>query len=182
MDQQGDTPRSLQVDPPGTLAPYMPEPQSTAEQRKVGAAATDLLAIAKPIFDEMIAILGGVDPRVFKEFQRRPLPEDAQRACGAWASCVVNNGGIDADEGEFHRDVRESPYGFSCAIACGDFEEGDLIMYELGVVLQMKPCDIILFPDSLITHKNTKVKGRRKSVVPSRKRTCLIIGHAFFQM
>jgi hypothetical protein len=123
------------------------------------------LAIATPIFDEMTAILGGVEPGVFKEFQRRPLPEDAQRACGAWASCVVNDGGVDADEGEFHRDVRESPFGFSCAIACGDFEEGHLVMYELGFVLEMKPCDIILFPDSLITHKNTKVKGRRKSVV-----------------
>jgi hypothetical protein len=149
----------------GTWASYMPDPQTTAEQREAGAAATELLAIATPIFDEMTAILGGVEPGVFKEFQRRPLPEDAQRACGAWASCVVNDGGVDADEGEFHRDVRESPFGFSCAIACGDFEEGHLVMYELGFVLEMKPCDIILFPDSLITHKNTKVKGRRKSVV-----------------
>jgi hypothetical protein len=56
-------------------------------------------------------------------------------------------------------------FGFSCTIACGDFEEGHLIMYQLGVVLEMKPCDITLFPDSLITHKNTKVKGHRKSVV-----------------
>jgi hypothetical protein len=47
-------------------------------------------------------------------------------------------------------------------------------MYELWIMLEMKPGDIILFPDSLITHKNTKVKGRRKS--------CLNIGHAFFQM
>jgi hypothetical protein len=149
----------------GTWGPYMPKPQTTAEQREAGAAATELLATAKPIFDEMTTILGGVEPGVFKEFQRRPLPEDAQRACGAWASCVVNNGGIDADEGDFHRDVRESPFGFSCAIACGDFEDGHLIMYELGVMLQMKSCDITLFPDSLITHKTTKVKGRRKSVV-----------------
>ena len=143
----------------------MPTPQTTAEQREAGEAATELLAIAKPIFDECTAYLGGIDPGVFKEFQRRQLPEDAQRACGAWAACVVNNGSVDAAEGRFHRDVRESPYGYSCAIACGDFEDGHLIMYELGIVLEMKPYDIILFPDSLITHKNTKVQGRRKSVV-----------------
>jgi hypothetical protein len=120
------------------------------------------LAIAKPIFDEMTAILGGVAPGIFKEFQRWPMPEDAPRACGAWSSCVVNNGGVDADEGEFHRDVRESPFGFSCAIACGDFKDGHLIMYELAVKLVIKSSDIILFPDSLITHKNTQVQGCRK--------------------
>jgi hypothetical protein len=113
----------------------------------------------------MIAILGGVEPGVFKKFLRRPLPEDVERACGAWASCSVNDGGIDADEGEWHRDVRESPFGYSGAIACGDFEDGHLILYELEVILEMKAGDIILFPDSLITHKNTKVKGRRKSLV-----------------
>jgi hypothetical protein len=140
----------------------MHEPQTTAEQREAGAAATELLAIAKPIFDEMI---GAVEPGVFKEFQRRPLPEDAQRACGAWSSCVINNGGVDADEGRFHRDVRESPFGLSCALACGDFEDGHLVLYEFGVVLEMKPFDITLFPDSIITHKNMKVKGRRKYLV-----------------
>jgi hypothetical protein len=149
----------------GTWCPYMPTPQTTREQRAAGEAANELLAIAKPIFDDATAVLAAVEPGVFEEFMRFELPDDAQRACGAWAACVVNNGGVDADEGKFHRDVRESPYGFSCALACGDFEQGHLVLYELRKVLEMKPCDIILFPDSLITHKNTKVKGRRKSVV-----------------
>jgi hypothetical protein len=62
-------------------------------------------------------------------------------------------------------EMSESRRSVSAAPLRVGIEEGHLVMYELGVVLEMKPCDIILFPDSLITHKNTKVKGRRKSVV-----------------
>jgi hypothetical protein len=149
----------------GTWAPYMHTPRMTAEQRRAGAAADEILKLAQPFFKEMTAILGAIDPEVFKAFQSRPLPTDAQRACGAWASCVINNGGKDADEGNMHRDVREAPYGFSGALTCGDFEDGDLVMYELRRKLEMKPGDIVLFPDSLIHHRTEKVKGFRKSVV-----------------
>lgn len=149
----------------GTWAAYMHTHQTTAEQRHAGAAVDALLGLAQPIFKEMTEILGGVAPDVFEAFQSHSLPPDAQRACGAWASCVINNGCEDTDEGEMHRDVRESPYGFSCAIACGDFEDGDLVLYELRRKLEMRAGDIVLFPDSLITHRNEKVRGFRKSVV-----------------
>jgi hypothetical protein len=149
----------------GVWCPYMPQPRVTAEQRNAGAAADDFAELAQPLFREMTAVLGGVAPDVFQEFQRHALPPDAQRACGAWASCVVNNGGEDADQGNLHRDVRESPFGFSCAIACGDFEEGDLVLYELCLKIEMRSGDMVLFPDSLIHHTNEKVKGFRKSVV-----------------
>jgi hypothetical protein len=123
------------------------------------------MELARPFFREMSAILGGVTLNIFKEFQRHALPSDAERACSAWASCVINNGGKDADQGNMHRDVKESPFGVSCAIACGDFEGGDLILYELCCKIEMKSGDIVLFPDSLIHYTNEKVKGFRKSVV-----------------
>jgi hypothetical protein len=86
----------------GTWCPYMPEPRVTAEQRDAGAPADEFMELATPLFSEMTAILGGVAPGVFKEFQRYTLPSDAERACGAWASCVINNGNKDATEGDMH--------------------------------------------------------------------------------
>jgi hypothetical protein len=149
----------------GSWCPYMPEPRVTAEQRAAGAPADEFMDLAALLFKEMTAILGGVAPKVFKEFQRYTLPSDAERACGAWATCVINNGGKNAAQGNMHRDVRESPFGYSCTIACGDFEEGDLVLYELRLKIEMKCGDIVLFPDSLVHHMNEKVNGFRKSVV-----------------
>jgi hypothetical protein len=64
-----------------------------------------------------------------------------------------------------HRDVKESPFGYSCAFAFGDFKDGDLVLYELRRKIEMKCGDIVLFLDSLIHHMNEKVNGFRKSVV-----------------
>jgi hypothetical protein len=149
----------------GVWCPYMRKPRVTAEQRHAGPPADKFMELAAPLFDEMTAILGGVAPGVFKKFQPYTLPSDAERACGAWATCVINNGGKDAAEGNMHRDVRESPFGYSCAFACGEFEEGDLVLLELRLKIEMKCGDIFLFPDSLVTHMNEKVNGFRKSVV-----------------
>jgi hypothetical protein len=149
----------------GVWCPYMPEPRLTAEHRHDGEKADEFMKQTELIFKEMSAILGGLAPRVFKDFQLFPLPKEAQRACGAWAACVVNDGGNNPNQTNIHRDVKESRYGYSCVISCGNYTEGDLILYELGCKIQMRPGDMLLFPDSLIHHNNEKAQGMRKSVV-----------------
>jgi hypothetical protein len=67
----------------GVWCPYMPQPQVTAEHRHGRVAADDFTELAQPLFREMTAVLGGVAPDVFEEFQRHALPPDAQRACSA---------------------------------------------------------------------------------------------------
>ena len=104
-------------------------------------------------------------PGVFKEFQRYPLAKGQTRDCGAWAACVVNNGGNNPNETEIHRDVKESQYGYSCIVSCGNYTGGDLILYDLGHILEIVPGDLLLFPDSLIHHSNEPAIGTRKSLV-----------------
>jgi len=45
------------------------------------------------------------------------------------------------------------------------YEGGDLICWELKVIVELKPGDMFFFPAHLITHSNTEVKGERHSLV-----------------
>ncbi|KAJ7575932.1 hypothetical protein C8J56DRAFT_1062797 [Mycena floridula] len=49
----------------------------------------------------------------------------------------------------------------------GDWEDGELVLYQLGLVVDLKPLDILIFPSSRITHFNLRHKGKRGSVVMS---------------
>ena len=40
-----------------------------------------------------------------------------------------------------------------------------MILYDLGYILEMKPKDLLLFPDSLIHHSNEAAQRVRKSLV-----------------
>jgi hypothetical protein len=114
----------------------------------------------------MSNLLGEIAPRIYKRFQRFPLPGMLNRFCGAWAGCVVNIGkNRKPVRTKPHRDVKEEKHGYSCVCACGEYEGGDLILYELGVVIEMKPGDMLLFPDGLIHHANRLVVGTRYSLV-----------------
>ena len=149
----------------GVWAAYMKEPKLTAEHRADDSKAKAFMTDVEGVFHEMSALLGGLVPGVFKDFQLYPLPAAAQRGCGAWATCVINNGGNNPNQTEIHRDVRESQYGYSCIVSCGDYTGGDLMLYELGCSIELVPGDILLFPDSLIHHSNKPAEGIRKSVV-----------------
>jgi hypothetical protein len=149
----------------GVWAPYMKIPEYTAEHREHREVHDQFLKDNEELFNDMSAFMGQVAPGVFKEFQRYPLAKGQTRPCGAWASCVVNNGGNNPNQTNIHRDVRESQYGYSCVVSCGDFTGGDIHLYDLGKTIEMVPGDYLLFVDSIIHHSNEPAEGTRKSVV-----------------
>jgi hypothetical protein len=149
----------------GTWAPYSPKCIVTRELRQSGPIAFQFLKEQEPIWTEMSRVLGQYAPGVFKQSQLYPVNDPCERFCGAWYACVVNNGGNKANQTEAHRDVKESLYGYSCVITAGDFRGGALVCYELGVIIELEPGDIALFPDALVTHKNEEAEGHRISVV-----------------
>jgi len=149
----------------GTWAAYSPKCMVTRELRDAGDAGLEFLDSQKPIFNEMSRLLGQYAPGVFKKLQLYPVNEPAKRFVGAWMACAVNNGGNHPNQTEAHRDVKESQYGYSCVIAAGDFKGGAIVLYELGVIVDMGPGDMLLFPDALITHRNEAADGHRISIV-----------------
>jgi hypothetical protein len=112
----------------------------------------------------MSNLLGEIASTIYKKFLRFPLPEKLKRFCGAWAECVINFG-KNPVRIKIHRDVKEGKNEYSCLCACGNYEGEKIILYELRLVIELKPEDMLLFPDGLIHHANRPVVGTRYSLV-----------------
>jgi hypothetical protein len=62
-----------------------------------------------------------------------------------------------------HRDHKDLK---GCIVlVVGDFEGGELVLHEPGLVLELRSGDVVIFPSSKITHFNLHFRGRRASVV-----------------
>ena len=62
-----------------------------------------------------------------------------------------------------HRDRKDK--GLCVVMVIGDFEDGELCLYEPGLVVPLRSGDLIVFPSASITHYNTHYSGCRASIV-----------------
>lgn len=146
-------------------SPYSRQPFVSRELRDDGEAGLEFLKKNQALWNRLSDILGGISPETYKSFLRYPLPKRLKRFCTAWAGCVVNIGDEDPVQTEPHRDVKESKFGYSCIVTAGDYTGGAVICHELELIVELDPGFCFFFPDSLITHSNEKVTGKRSSVV-----------------
>jgi hypothetical protein len=152
----------------GLWCPYAKIPFITSEQKLDGEKGEAFLKSQKVLFGEMSDLLGAMAPGVFKDFKRFSIvgkEGPLERPCGAWSACVINRGWNNPLATNIHRDVKESQFGYSCIAPCGNYKDGDLIMWDLRIKIEIVPGDLLLFPDSLIHHSNEAVKGTRRSIV-----------------
>jgi len=63
-----------------------------------------------------------------------------------------------------HKDG-DVPFAVCVLIVFGDFEEGCLCLYEAGLVFDLRPGSVFIFPSARLTHFNLHFKGERGSVV-----------------
>ena len=166
----------------GIWSPYMPVPKYTREHREHQEIHDQFLKDNQELFHDMSAFMGQVAPGVFKEFLRYPLPNGQKRPCGAWASCVINNGGNNPNQTNIHRDVKESQFGYSCVASCGQYTGGDCYLYDLKLTLEIISGDYLLFVDSIMHHSNDSAQGVRKSVVAFTQENVFDYWHNTFQM
>ncbi len=138
-------------------SPYRKEPIYSKDYRVRSEESERFIKTNKLIFQKLTNLLGQVAPGIFKELQRFPVNNGLSRLCGAWCGCVINRLGPDALPTKIHRDVKEPKYGYSGLICTGDFTGGGLILYDLEVVVELKPGDMLIFADSVIHHSNEQV-------------------------
>ena len=146
-------------------AKYSLEPFMSREYLDAQKEADKFFEDNKEVFSKMSGILGECAPGVFKQFQTYPLPDGVRRLCGAWLGCAINKGGNNPNQTNRHRDASEAQYGYSGLISCGNYQRGGLILWELEIVLETDSGDVVIFPDTVVTHSNEKAKGTRSSAV-----------------
>lgn len=146
-------------------SPYSLLPMYSSELKQDGPAGQKFIDDCKPLWDKMTVLLGSKCPGIFKEFQKFPVLKGQKRLCGAWMGCVINDGGTNPGKTNVHRDVREARYGISCAYSTGNYTGGGLILYDLGIIVDTNPGDMILLPDVILHHANEAVLGERNSIV-----------------
>jgi hypothetical protein len=150
---------------------YTQEPFVSKQFTNDGEVAVKFMSITETIWEEMTTHLQALFPLAYKEFTSIPLPSHLRRMCGAWMGCVVNYEDDDGETGPVvtpaHRDVKERVFGVSCLCPFGDWEGGNLILWELKLIIVLRPGDLLFFPDALIHHSNEPVApgGQRNSVV-----------------
>ena len=66
-------------------------------------------------------------------------------------------------ETEGHRDAKD--FELCTVVPVGSWVGGDLVLYELGLVLDLASCDVAAFRSADITHFNLDLQGYRASVV-----------------
>jgi hypothetical protein len=120
----------------------------------------------KDFYKEISSIFRHVWKREARIFMKFPLPNDPSRLAGAWTGCVINIGTKHCPiKTKIHRDVDEGPYGVSCLYPFGDITDGDVILWEMGLRIELRPGDLLFFSDGILHHSNKPVTGKRHSLI-----------------
>ena len=64
-----------------------------------------------------------------------------------------------------HKDYNDCMYAFYIIVVFGDFEEGDLVLSEIGIIIEVKCEYIVLIRSALLEHFNLRVLNNRFSIV-----------------
>src|ERR1700737_3664075 len=145
---------------------YRAEPMIWSEYGEDGEEAVKFMEESQELWNEATRILRSVLPGKYEDLLLPEFPEDMPRMAGVWSGCAVNIGSPGKPvKTALHRDVGESPFVYSCLTAFGDYTGADVELWEAEVVVQLRPGDLLFFPDALIHHSNTNVSGVRHSCV-----------------
>ena len=93
------------------------------------------------------------------------LPEPLELLCHPWAGVAINqemNAECHLQQHQAWKDVKSAP---NAGIPSGDYDGGDLILWQVKCILELRPGDVLLLMGSLIRHGNTRItRGIRNSV------------------
>ena len=64
-----------------------------------------------------------------------------------------------------HQDWNDKWYGFNCILPFADFTGGALELWQLGIILELRPGDVVFFFGRLLAHNTEKVDSRVQNSV-----------------
>ena len=112
-----------------------------------------------PWLDGLIA-KGGYHVGQDGKHQKEDVP--LQKVGGIWHGLAINQN--QDSSGGAHRDMRDTRAGFNCVVPYGDWEGGDLLLWEPRQRIQFRQGQAIFFRAASITHNAWNIHGSRNCV------------------
>ncbi|KAI9854654.1 MAG: hypothetical protein M1824_000240 [Vezdaea acicularis] len=148
-------------------ADYMPEPKSSKEYRDQLPYSKEFLDNNQSLFNRLSDDLRLIYPTMYTKYKsvQKFYPEGVRSLAGVWHGIAVNQGQDDAEGTGTHQDWQDYYYGFNTVLPYGTYTGGALILWQLGVIYELQPGDVIMFFGALIAHNTEGVTaGERNSV------------------
>ena len=149
----------------GLWKKYVREPRMTSDYFKDLPFSQQWLDANQPYFQYMTNVLRLLEPKMYTRYASitQFLPENLKPLCGAWYACGILQGMT--EEGAAHKDISDYYCGLNANTSWGDFTSAKLVFWELGLNVEVKKGDAILFLPRVITHNAVDVQGGVRNVV-----------------
>ncbi|KAH9919276.1 uncharacterized protein B0H18DRAFT_882126 [Fomitopsis serialis] len=140
----------------GQMLPY-----PSHAMRKHGEIYENMRHIFEHVFVWVAEQIEQTLPNDFEDLRidAEVLPGNASPIVYPFLSLVINLNVVTLA----HRDSQDK--ALCVVLPIGDFQGGDLCLYEPGLVLPLRSGDFVAFPSSCITHFNLHFNGHRASLV-----------------
>jgi hypothetical protein len=142
---------------------YALEPFFSSEYQKDLPASAEWCKENVGLFKFLSNGLRMISPQTYARYggARRHLEEAGlEPLCGIWFGVAVNQG-VTGDT-KTHQDWGD--YGYNCVVPWGEYQGGGLILWQLKIVVELRPGDAFFFMGSLIAHNVRGVEGIRNSI------------------
>ena len=149
----------------GLWKKYDSEPRMSSEYRRDLPFSQQWFDANKPLFNHLSKVLRLLEPEMYVRYTsiKEFLPPDRFPTCGAWYACAINQNMV--ADGVPHFDLSDYYCGLNVVTGWGDYTSAKLALWQLGLALENKPGEAVLFLGRLITHNAVDIKGGRRNIV-----------------
>ena len=85
-----------------------------------------------------------------------------QKVARVWSGFGINQN--QTNSGVVHSDERDAKRRFNCVVPYGEWEEGDLLLWEIRQRISIQPGQVVFFRGNIISHNAWNIKGVRNCV------------------
>ena len=98
-------------------------------------------------------------PEAYNKLPNIVLPKPIQLLCEPWAGVAINQEMTSESILQAHQDWKNCKSAPNAVVPYGNYEGGDLVLWQAKCIIELLPSDALLFMGSLLCHGNNKITG-----------------------
>ncbi|KAI9764058.1 MAG: hypothetical protein M1839_006046 [Geoglossum umbratile] len=149
----------------GLWKKYVTEPRMTSDFYWDQPYSQQWLEANQGLFQHLSDVLHLLEPEMYVRYVniKHFLPDGVQPTCGAWYAYALNQSMT--TDGEAHFDYSDYYCRLNAVTGWGDYTGAKLILWQLGLAVENRPGDAILFLGRILMHNSVNIEGRARSML-----------------